>query len=174
VTTPSTPHAKTRAAAAVTEPSTQYLTFELGKERFAVPVLSVQEIRGWEPVVHIPHAPSYVHGVIDLRGVIVPIVDLRARLSMERTEMTATTVVIVTSATTAEGAPVIVGWVVDAVSDVADVAASAVRPPPEMCGTEIARCLRGIATVDDRLAMLLDISGLLQGTLLPADAERAA
>ncbi len=169
----STSHPSGKAGAAQ-EPATQYLTFELGAERFAVPVLSVQEIRGWEPVVQIPHAPSYVHGVIDLRGAIVPIVDLRARLAMPRTEMTATTVVIVTSAAVGEGAPVVVGWVVDAVSDVADVAVANVRPPPEMCGAEIARCLRGIATVDDRLAMLLDIAGLLQGTLLPGGAARAA
>jgi purine-binding chemotaxis protein CheW len=173
VNTRTTPAAKP-GAAAVAEASTQYLTFELGKERFAVPVLSVQEIRGWEPVVQIPRAPSYVHGVIDLRGVIVPVVDLRARLSMAPTEMTATTVVIVTSAAIAAGATIVVGWVVDAVSDVADVAACDVRPAPEMCGAEIARCLRGIATLDGRLSMLLDVSGLLQGTLLPAGAARAA
>jgi len=167
-------HSAAKNAAAGAEPSTQYLTFELAQERFAVPVLSVQEIRGWEPVAKIPHTPHYVHGVINLRGAIVPIVDLRARLAMAPTEMTSTTVVIVTSATVGAGAPVVVGWVVDAVSDVADVAADQVRPAPEMCGAQIARCLRGIASVDDRLAMLLDVAGLLEGTLLPPGAKSAA
>src|SRR6266571_7834239 len=99
------------------EESHQVLTFVLGPETYGVDILRVQEIRGWSPVTRIPQAPPHVLGVLNLRGSIVPIVDLRMRLAFERAEYTAVTVIIVLSIFSAHGRRD-VGVVVDAVSDV--------------------------------------------------------
>lgn len=139
----------------------QYLTFELAGELYAIPILAVQEIRGWEPVSRIPQTPPHVLGVIDLRGSVVPVVDLRTRLSIERRDTTSTTVVIVVRIEVPAGAPVTVGIVVDAVSDVANIDSASVRPAPSVCGDVDAHFLRGLSTIDTRLVMLLELPRLI-------------
>jgi purine-binding chemotaxis protein CheW len=167
---PVAPTAGTPAAASVE----QYLTFELAGELYAIPILAVQEIRGWEPVAKIPQTPPHVLGVIDLRGAVVPVVDLRTRLSIERRETTSTTVVIVVRIEAAPGAPVTVGIVVDAVSDVANIDDASVRPAPSVCGDVDAHFLRGLSTIETRLVMLLDLSRLIDVATVAPAAARAA
>ncbi len=142
----------------------QQLAFELGGERYAIPILDVQEIRGWERATAIPRAPSHILGVISLRGVVVPVMDMRSRLSMSRCEPTPTTVVIVVRSTDSAGAATTVGCVVDAVSDVVNLDPSAIRPAPTACGSIDTHFLRGVADVDGRIVMLLDLPRLLGDT----------
>lgn len=162
------PAAPAAGAAASVE---QFLTFELAGELYAIPILSVQEIRGWEPVARIPQTPPHVLGVIDLRGSVVPVVDLRTRLSIERRDTTSTTVVIVVRIEAPAGPPVTVGIVVDAVSDVANIDTASVRPAPSVCGDVDAHFLRGLSTIDTRLVMLLELTRLIDvASVAPARA----
>jgi purine-binding chemotaxis protein CheW len=152
--------------------SNQVLTFTLGEETYGVDILRVQEIRGWSPVTRIPQSPAHVLGVLNLRGSIVPIVDLRMRFSLERAEYTPLTVIIVLSVESAAGRRDF-GLVVDGVSDVIDVAVSDVKPAPELdqVSTEF---IEGLAAVSGRMLMLLDIDKLIGGDVtgvaLPAAA----
>ena len=116
---------------AVAGGSNQVLTFTLGDETYGVDILRVQEIRGWSPVTRIPQAPAHVLGVLNLRGSIVPIVDMRMRFNLERAEYTPLTVIIVLSVESAVGRRDF-GVVVDGVSDVVDVNKAEVRPAPEL------------------------------------------
>ncbi len=151
----------------------QYLTFLLAGEEYGVDILRVQEIKGWESATEIPNMPSYIRGVINLRGTIVPIVDLRKRFGMDNAEITATTVIIVLMVKNSEGATRVMGFVVDAVSDVYSIAASHLKPAPDFGGQVRADCVRGLATVDDKMIILLDID-LLIGSDPTFDPEPAA
>src|SRR5580700_150147 len=111
--------------------SHQVLTFVLGTETYGVDILRVQEIRGWTAVTKIPHAPPHVLGVLNLRGSIVPVVDLRMRFELERAEYTKITVIIVLSVNSSAGRRE-VGVVVDGVSDVVDVEAANVKQAPDL------------------------------------------
>jgi purine-binding chemotaxis protein CheW len=138
----------------------QYLSFELGGELYAVDILKVQEIRGWEPVRPLPNTPCHVKGVLDLRGVIVPIVDLRIRFGLNPGAYTPTTVIIVL-AVHQDDQPLIMGVVVDSVSDVLDVAAKEIRQPPRMGGHIDYRYLIGMVSRQDHMVVLLDSDRLL-------------
>lgn len=138
----------------------QFLTFILGDEEYGVDILRVQEIRGWEPVSRIPNVPSYEKGVINLRGAIVPIIDLRDRFGLPVTAYTPLTVVIVLQLRQEDRQPV-VGFVVDQVSDVVDIATEIMSPPPEFGVGVNTRFLRGLATVGQRMIMLLEIDRVL-------------
>ena len=140
----------------------QHLTFEIAGELFAIPILAVHEIRSWEKVSRIPNSAPYVLGVINLRGEIVPVIDVRARLGLDAIEMTANTVVIVVRIDTGVEASVTVGCVVDAVSDVADIDVGAITAPPAICGSVDGHFVRGIASVEARLAVLPDLARLIQ------------
>ena len=144
--------------------SRQVLTFVLGNETYGVDILRVQEIRGWSAVTKIPQAPTHVLGVLNLRGSIVPIVDLRMRLSLERAEYTAVTVIIVLSVVSASGRRDF-GVVVDGVSDVVDVQESEVRPPPDLGSRNATDYIRGLVPVSERMVVLLDIDRLIGGEL---------
>ncbi len=140
--------------------SRQVLTFTLGAETYGVDILRVQEIRGWSAVTRIPQAPLHVLGVLNLRGSIVPIIDLRMRFQLERAEYTALTVIIVLSVESAAGRRDI-GMVVDGVSDVIDVDSAKVKPAPDLgvqAGTDF---IRGLATVGENMVMLLDVDKLI-------------
>ena len=137
----------------------QVLTFSLGTEEFGVDILSVREIRGWTPVTRIPQAPAGVLGVLDLRGRIVPIVDLHVRLNLAPVEFTPLTVIIVISHRTATGLREF-GIVVDAVADVVDLDASAIKPPPEWEGGGASNCIRGLGVKDARMLILLNVETL--------------
>ena len=139
----------------------QYLTFALAHEQYGVDILRVQEIKGWTPVTHIPNAPAYLKGVLNLRGTIVPIVDLRMRFSLEEIEYTPTTVVIVQSLV-ADGRERTFGIVVDAVSDVLNIHTADIRPKPDFGTAVDADFISGLATVGDSMVMLLDIDRLLR------------
>src|SRR6476661_7582664 len=125
-----TANAAAKGEAAQAPGSHQVLTFTLGAETYGVDILRVQEIRGWSPVTRIPQAPAHVLGVLNLRGSIVPIVDMRMRFSLDRAEYTPLTVIIVLSVESHAGRRDI-GVVVDGVSDVIDVAAADIKPAPE-------------------------------------------
>lgn len=161
------------AASAATE---QYLTFELAGELFAIPILAVQEIRGWEPVSRVPRAPPYVLGVINLRGAVVPVLDLRSRLSIECRETTSTTVVIVVRIESSAAGIVTVGCVVDAVSDVSNVGSESIGPAPAICGSVDSHFLRGVSSLEARLVMFLDLTRLIDESVVahaPAGARAA-
>jgi purine-binding chemotaxis protein CheW len=140
------------------------LTFVLGSETYGVDILRVQEIRGWSSVTKIPHAPPHVLGVLNLRGSIVPIVDMRMQFNLERAEYTAITVIIVLSVQSRKG-PRDFGIVVDGVSDVVDVNPAQVKAAPELGSREATEHIRGLMPVADRMVVLLDIDRLISGQL---------
>ena len=138
----------------------QYLTFTLGDEEYGVDILRVQEIRSWEPVSRIPNAPPYEKGVINLRGAIVPIVDLRMRFLLGKAEYTPVTVVVVVRVQSAEKMRM-VGIVVDTVSDVILMDQDNIQSSPDF-GSEVnTEFICGIGSVEGRMVMLLDIDKLL-------------
>jgi|SRR5882724_12805436 len=142
----------------------QVLTFELGNGTYGVEILRVREIRGWTSVTKIPQAPPHVLGVLNLRGSIVPVVDLRMRFALERAEYTKVTVIIVLSVHSQAGRRE-VGVVVDGVSDVVDFGAADIKQAPDL-GTQFATdYIRGLVPAGERMVVLLDIDRLI-GTQL--------
>lgn len=138
----------------------QYLTFIMENEEYGVDILRVQEIRGWDHVTPIPNTPPYIKGVINLRGTIVPIVDLRARFGMRSIEYGPTTVVIVLKVV-GEKSDRIMGIVVDAVSDVHNVAKEAMQPPPDFGGAVTIDFVKGLASVGDKMIIILEIDKMM-------------
>ena len=134
----------------------EYLTFTLGDEHYGVDILKLQEIRGYDAVTRVPDAPDYIKGVINLRGTIVPVIDLRLKLRLHEARYDSFTVMIVLNV----GARV-VGIVVDGVSDVVPLAEEQVRPKPEFGAAVDTRFISGIGTLDERMLILLDIQALL-------------
>lgn len=141
-----------------------YLSFRLGAEEYALDILKVREIRNYERATAIASAPDFVKGVINLRGAIVPIFDLRTLLGFESAEYGPATVVIVLDV---DGRTV--GIVVDAVSDVVELGPAQVRPAPELPGRMDARYILGLGTLDDRMLIIADMERLLAlgGTPIP-------
>ena len=159
--------------------SYQVLTFVLGSETYGVDILRVQEIRGWSAVTKIPNSAPHVLGVLNLRGSIVPVVDLRKRFSLEQAEYTAVTVIIVLSVRGQAGRRDF-GVVVDGVSDVVDVQASEVRPTPDLGCRAATDHIRGLVPVNERMVVLLDLDRLIGAEMveapnsMPADSDAAA
>ncbi|WP_372870052.1 chemotaxis protein CheW [Shewanella sp.] len=144
----------------------QFLSFIMASEEYGVDILSVQEIRGWEPTTVLPNAPDYVKGVINLRGTIVPIIDLRQKFGIKTLEYGATTVVIVVKVTVEEVQKVI-GIVVDAVSDVFSIDEHEIRQAPDFGHDTDLRFIKGLANVQDKMVILLEINRLLGSAVLP-------
>lgn len=140
--------------------SDQYLTFMVAGEEYGVDILRVQEIKGWEAPTQIPNTPEYIQGVVNLRGTIVPIVGLRGRFALEKIPHGPTTVVIVLKVE-AEDRERTVGVVVDAVSDVYDVPGSEMKPPPDFGSVISIEFVRGLATVEEKILIILDVDKLL-------------
>ena len=138
----------------------QYLSFSLAGNEYGVDILRVQEIRGWEAVTRIPNAPDYVRGVLNLRGAIVPIYDLRMRFGMPFREYSKDTVVIVLGVHS-ESSERSVGIVVDAVSDVLNGHAVDVRKTPEFGEHVDTQAISGLATVGNKMVSLLDVDRLI-------------
>ncbi len=136
--------------------SEQYLTFDLADEHYGVDILKVQEIKGYTAVTKIPNTPSYMTGVLNLRGTIVPIVDLRLKFGMEPTEPTSFTVIVVVNV-----GKRVMGFLVDAVSDVLELASKDIQPPPELGSKVDITFVSGIGNCNDRLVTLLDIDRVL-------------
>jgi purine-binding chemotaxis protein CheW len=148
------------SAAATPAGGAQYLTFVCAGEEYGVEILRVQEIKGWDSVTRVPYAPPYVLGVMNLRGVIVPVIDLRVRFNLEKRAFDASTVVIVVRVQSTRGEKT-VGLVVDGVSDVYSFGAEAIKPAPDLGGAAGNACVSGLATVDTKMIMLLDIDTLV-------------
>jgi purine-binding chemotaxis protein CheW len=150
--------------------SRQVLTFCLGAETYGVDILRVQEIRGWSAVTRIPKSPPHVLGVLNLRGSIVPIIDLRVRFSLERADFTPLTVIIVLSITTPGGRSEF-GLVVDSVSDVVDISVKDLKETPNLGGKLNADFIECLATIADRMLILLDVDALIGRDLLPLEPD---
>ena len=146
--------------------SKQYLTFILADEEYGVDILRVQEIKGWDSATVIPNTPEYIRGVINLRGTIVPIIDMRARFRMEKVEYTATTVVIVLKVYGRNDIERTMGFVVDAVSDVYDVSKNELKPPPDFGNIVDTVFIKGMATISEKMIILLDIDRLVDSEVV--------
>ena len=134
----------------------EFLTFTLGAEEYAIDILKVQEIRGYEEPTVIANSPAFIKGVVNLRGTIVPIVDLRIKFDVGVVEYTPFTVVIILNV----GGRV-VGMVVDAVSEVAAMSDEQIRPAPEFSPAVDTRYIRGLATIEERMLIVVDIEKLM-------------
>lgn len=145
----------------------QHLTFILEGEEYGVDILRVQEIKGWDRVTPIPNTPDYIRGVINLRGTIVPIIDLRIRFDMPTVEYGPMTVVIVLRVE-GEDRERIMGIVVDGVSDVHNIGADVLRPAPDFgAGLDI-DFVKGLASIDEKMVIVLDIDHLLTEGVMKA------
>ena len=152
--------ARHEAARAVVQVGGEFLTFRLGGEEYGIDILKVQEIRSYEQPTRIANAPAFIKGVVNLRGVIVPIVDLRLKLGCESAEYSALTVVIVLNV---KGR--VVGAVVDSVSDVLELSKADIKSAPEMSSAVDAGFITGIGCVkngdEQRMLIMMDIEGLM-------------
>ena len=145
----------------------QFLTFMLAGEEYGVDILRVQEIKGWDNATPIPNTPDYIRGVINLRGTIVPIIDLRRRFGLEPVEYGPVTVVIVLRVMSANSdTSRVMGVVVDAVSDVYNVQDNDVKPAPDFGDVVDVAFVRGLATLEDSMVIILDIDRLLNSDAL--------
>lgn len=136
--------------------ASEFLTFTLGSEEYAIDILKVQEIRGYEQPTLIANAPDFIKGVINLRGIIVPIVDMRIKFNLSNVEYTPFTVVVILNI-----ASRVVGVVVDSVSDVIMLTRSQIRPAPDFSATFDTRYIVGLATVEERMLIVTDIEQLM-------------
>jgi len=146
--------------------ATEFLTFRLGSEEYCIDILKVREIRGYEPPTRIANAPAFIRGVINLRGLIVPIFDLRLKFNCEQAPYDDFTVVIILALGERT-----VGVVVDSVSDVLQIQPDLVRAAPQIDTGVDDSCITGLASVDERMLIVLDIERLMGGAdmgLMPA------
>jgi purine-binding chemotaxis protein CheW len=148
--------AQHEAARSIAAMGGEFLTFRLGAEEYGIDILKVQEIRSYESPTRIANAPPFIKGVVNLRGVIVPIVDLRLKLACETAEYNSFTVVIVLNV---KGR--VVGAVVDSVSDVLALDKDTIKPAPEMSSAVDTSFITGIGSVAERMLILMDIEGLM-------------
>lgn len=144
----------------------QFLSFTLDGDDYGVDILRVQEIRGWEELRPLPDSPDYVKGVLDLRGTIVPIIDLRIRMKMENVEYHPTTVIIVLTVMDENGSEHLVGAVVDAVSDVLDIDNNEIKRAPSIAARVSERYIRGMLSRDRGMVVLLDVDLLFKANEL--------
>lgn len=134
----------------------EYITFRIGDQFYCIDIMSVREIRGWTPATTLPRAPGYVRGVINLRGVVLPIIDLADRLGFPATEPTARHVIIV-----AQTGKHVVGLLVDAVSDIINMPADKVQPTPDV-GSDAARAfVLGVMAIEDRMISLIALESVM-------------
>jgi len=148
----------------------QYLTFILAGEEYGVDILRVQEIKGWADSTPIPNTPDYIKGVINLRGTIVPVIDLRMRFGLESVTYGPMTVVIVLKVLS-EDKTRIMGVVVDGVSDVYDIEETDMKDPPDFGDVIDIRFVKGLGTVDEKMVIVLDIDQLLANDALQGHAN---
>jgi len=143
----------------------QFLTFILDGEEYGVDILRVQEIKGWDAVTSIPNTPEYIRGIINLRGTIVPIIDMRIRFNLEKLDYGPVTVVIVLRVDGEESSR-IMGIVVDGVSDVYNLPEENIKPPPDFGNAVDTKFVKGLATVDEKMVIILDIDHMLNSAEL--------
>jgi len=157
------------AAAGRSADEIQLVVFELGEERYGLDIATVYEIIRHQPITAVPQAPAFVEGVINLRGRIIPVVDLRDRFGMASGELTKASRIVVCEAVGTR-----VGLVVDGVSEVLMVPGDAIESTPDVAAGHDAGYLRGIAKLGDRLIILLDLDGLFSDMAAAAIAAVAA
>jgi purine-binding chemotaxis protein CheW len=146
------------SAAGAAAQSNEFLTFRLGAEEYGIDILKVQEIRSYEDPTTIANAPAFIKGVVNLRGVIVPIVDMRIKFNLGDASYDQFTVVIILNV-----AGRVVGMVVDSVSDVIQLSAEQVRPAPDFSSSFDIKYITGLGTIDQRMLILVDIERLMSG-----------
>jgi purine-binding chemotaxis protein CheW len=137
----------------------EYLAFTLGSEEYGIDILKVQEIRGYEAVTRIANAPEFIKGVINLRGIIIPVVDMRIKFNLGTPTYDQFTVVIILNI-----GGRIMGMVVDSVSDVTTLAPEQIKPAPEMGTAFNSEYLMGLGTLDERMLILIDIDRLMSSS----------
>lgn len=143
----------------------QYLTFKLAGEEYGIDILTVQEIRGFENATRIPKTPDYLLGVINLRGAVVPIVDLRVRFQLEDTSVGTNTVIILVKIAK-ENSQRTIGMVVDAVSDVHLISEDELGGVPNLNGALAGEFITGIATINEKMIILLDVDLMINSAVL--------
>lgn len=146
----------------------QFITFVSGGQEFGANIMTIREIRGWTETTMLPHAPEYVRGVINLRGVVLPVVDLKSQLGRGRTDANPKHVIIVV-----KSGERTIGMLVDAVSDIITATAADIQPTPELARDSRSGFIEGIAVFDKRMITLLSMEKLtasLSGDGVPADA----
>jgi purine-binding chemotaxis protein CheW len=141
-------------------PPGKYLTFQLGGEIYGLEILKVQEIIGMMPVTHVPRVPEYMRGVINLRGRVIPVIELRRKFGLEPVEDTARTCIVVVQVSHGNDA-VTMSLLVDEVREVVDVAAAQVEPPPSFGSALDTSFIMGMGKIADRVVMLLDVDKVL-------------
>ncbi len=146
--------------------ASQFLTFSLGQEEYGIELLNVQEIKGYSAITPIPNTPPHIKGVMNLRGAVIPIVDLRIRFGMEAIEYTKFHVIIVINVGTK-----VMGLLVDAVSDVLNAGVEDIRPAPDFGAHADTRFISGMASTGDKMAVLLDLDTLLSEADLAVSTE---
>lgn len=152
----------------VGENAQQFLSFKLGGEEYGIDILKVQEIKGWEGATPIPNMPEYILGVINLRGTVVPIINLRSFFEMDELQFTKTTVVIVVRVVDEEKGERTMGLVVDAVSEVHNISQEELRPAPEFGGACRSDFILSLATKEDKMIILLEVDRLIHEGILQA------
>ena len=159
---------QTTARPGSTDATHQFLTFALGQEEYGVEILKIQEIKGFSAITPLPNAPAYIRGVLNLRGTIVPIVDLRKKFGMPEEAYTKFTVIVVVQV---QGK--IMGFIVDGVSDVLNVTGADIQPTPDLHGQVDTSFLNGLAKAGEKLVILLDIDKVLTAGEAVAAAQAA-
>ena len=147
----------------------EYLTFTLGKEEYGMEILKVQEIRGYDAVTAIANTPAFIKGVVNLRGIIVPIVDLRIKFNLGNIDYNDTTVVIILNLSNR-----VVGVVVDSVSDVLTLTPDQIKAAPSLSASLDTKYITGLGTVDQRMLILVDIEKLMSSRDMELVDEAAA
>ncbi|GAB2864831.1 chemotaxis protein CheW [Pseudoduganella ginsengisoli] len=147
----------------------EFLAFKLGKEEYGIDILKVQEIRGYEAVTRIASAPEFIKGVINLRGIIIPVVDMRIKFQLGEAVYDQFTVVIILNINGR-----VVGMVVDSVSDVTTLTQDQVKPPPEMGTAFSTEYIIGLGTIDERMLILVDIDRLMSSPDMGLNDQMAA
>jgi purine-binding chemotaxis protein CheW len=151
--------------ATVSNAGRELISFQIGRQEFCVDITNVREIRGWTPATPVPHAPAFLLGVINLRGAVMPVINLGARLGMETSQPTARHVIIV-----AKVGDQSVGLVVDAVCETFAVRPEQIQPVPDMGGEAMRSVVRGFLQIDERMISLISLDRLLEDSLAEAAA----
>ncbi len=142
----------------------ELVAFRIGNQEFCIDIMAVREIRGWTPATPLPHAPSYVRGLINLRGTVLPVIDLAVRFGFEPREPSARSVIIVT-----EVGAQLVGLVVDAVSDILPTSAETIQPTPNVSSELATKFVKGVISIESRMISLVQLDDVL-----PSDGKAAA
>ncbi len=163
---PATNHKTTNAAEAARVNRSEFISFAIGAEQYGVDIMAVREIKGWSTATHLPKQPDYVRGVLNLRGVMVPIVDLRCRFGQGHTEATPMHIVIIVQIDGRQ-----VGLLADRVLDIVSFEPSQVQPVPRIANSARVNFLAGLITIEDAMLALIDLPNLLA---VPIDFEAPA